>query len=460
MFGKLEKIHFVGIGGIGMSGIAELLHHWGLKITGSDTRYSDNIARLEKSGIRIFIGHHRENLKDADAIVYTSAVNADNPELQKARELGIPAVKRAKMLGEILRARPNSIAVSGTHGKTTTTSLVGHIFTEAGHDPIIISGGVIKCLNTNVRIGAGDTIIVEADEYDRSFMQLYPTHILITTIDEEHLEIYGDINNLTGEFTKFANRIPFYGKVIANRDDEYTRIILPNLTIPVDTYSITETANINAKNIALNHSESRFDVFRTSEKLGTVHLPIPGHHNIQNALAAISISLEYGINFKTIKQAIESFGGVQRRFEIVFQNDDLMLVDDYAHHPNEIKATLNAAKKGWNRRVIAIFQPHLYSRTQKLYKRFAEELQLADVIIILDVYPAREKPIPGVSSQLIEGVLRTKGIPDVHYIRKLSDIPKLITSIFNPGDMIITLGAGDVNTILEAIKKDIINSEE
>ncbi|MDO9548784.1 MAG: UDP-N-acetylmuramate--L-alanine ligase [Candidatus Marinimicrobia bacterium] len=459
MFGKLKKIHFIGIGGIGMSGIAELLHHQDFKITGSDARYSDNIARLEKSGIRIYIGHHRENLKDADAVVYTSAVNADNPELLKARELGIPAVKRAKMLGEILRIRPNSIAVSGTHGKTTTTSLVGHIFTEAGRDPVIISGGVIKGLNTNVRIGSGDTIIVEADEYDHSFMQLYPTHVLITTIDEEHLEIYGDMNHLMAKFIEFANRIPFYGKVIANGDDEYIRTILSDLTVPVDTYSVDETAEIYAKDLVLHHSESSFDVFHTNEKLGTAHLPIPGRHNIQNALAAISISLEYGIDFNTIKQAIESFGGVQRRFEILFQNDDIMLVDDYAHHPNEIKATLNAAKQGWNRRVVAIFQPHLYSRTQKLYKKFAEELERADVIIILDIYPAREKPIPGVSGQLIEGILRTKGIPNVHYIHKLSDVPALIRSLYKPGDMIITLGAGDVNSILAVIQKDIINSD-
>lgn len=459
MFGKLKKIHFIGIGGIGMSGLAELLQNWGYEITGSDAHHSENILRLEKSGIRIFIGHHRENLKDADAVVYTSAVKADNPELQKARKLGIPAVKRAKMLGEILRTRPNSIAVSGTHGKTTTTSLLGHIFTEAGRDPIIISGGVIKGLNTNVRIGAGDTIILEADEYDRSFLQLYPTHILITTIDEEHLEIYGNMDNLTGEFTNFANRIPFYGKVIANEDDKYIRTILPNLTVPVGTYSISEATELNAKNLVLHHSASRFDVFRYKEKLGTLNLPIPGRHNIQNALAAISISLEYGIDFDTIRQAMATFSGVERRFEILFQNDDLMLVDDYAHHPSEIKATLKAARQGWRRRIVAVFQPHLYSRTQKLYREFAEMLQLADVIIVLDVYPAREKPIPGVSGQLIEGILRTKGIPNVHYIQKLSDVPDTIKSIYKPGDMIITLGAGNVNTILETVKKDLVSND-
>ncbi|MBU1065133.1 UDP-N-acetylmuramate--L-alanine ligase [bacterium] len=459
MLGKIKNIHFIGIGGIGMSGIAELLHNWGFEITGSDARYSDNIARLEKSGIQIFIGHHRENLKNADAVVYTSAVNADNPELLKARELGIPVVKRAKMLGEILRTRPNSIAVSGTHGKTTTTSLVGHIFTEAGRDPIIISGGVIKGLNTNVRIGSGDTIIVEADEYDHSFLQLYPTHILITTIDEEHLEIYGNMDNLTKDFARFASRIPFYGKVIANLDDIHNRSILPILKVPVDTYSLNESTAINAKNLHLHHSESNFVVFRGDEKLGTVHLPIPGRHNIQNALAAISISLEYGIDFNTIKRAIESFEGVQRRFEIIFQNDDIMLVDDYAHHPSEIKATLSAAKQGWNRRVVAIFQPHLYSRTQLLYRKFAEELEQADVIVILDIYPAREKPIPGVSSQLIEDILRTKGIPDVHSIHKLSDVPALIRSLYKPGDMIITLGAGDVNSILSVIQKDMIKGD-
>lgn len=459
MFGNLKKIHFIGIGGIGMSGLAELLHHWGFTISGSDISYSDNILRLEKSGIRIFIGHHPKNLKDVDAVVYTSAVTADNPELQKARRLGIPTVKRAKMLAEILRIRPNSVAVSGTHGKTTTTSLIGHIFTESGRDPLIISGGVIQNLHSNVRLGDGDTIIVEADEYDQSFLQLYPTHVVITTIDEEHLEIYGNLNNLKSTFIEFANRIPFYGKVVVNEDDEHVKEILPDITAPLLTYSIKRAARLQAENITLHQSQSTFDVYQYDDKLGTISLPLPGHHNVQNCLAAILISLEYGIAWEAIQKAVATFNGVRRRFEIVYQSDELMLVDDYAHHPGEIRATLNATRLGWKRRVIAIFQPHLYSRTQKLYTRFAEELEHADIIVILDVYPAREKPIPGVSGQLIEGVLRTRGIPNVHYIREPGEVPDLVKSIYKSGDMIITLGAGNVNTLLKAIKKELIGSE-
>ncbi|HDP67160.1 MAG TPA: UDP-N-acetylmuramate--L-alanine ligase [Candidatus Marinimicrobia bacterium] len=455
MFGNLKKMHFIGIGGIGMSGLAELLNHWGYTVSGSDINYSDNILRLEKSGIRIFIGHHPKNLKDADVVIYTSAVSSDNPELSKARKLGIPTIKRAKMLGEILRIRPNSIAVSGTHGKTTTTSLIGHIFTEAGCDPLIISGGVIQKLNSNVRSGNGDTIILEADEYDQSFLQLYPTHIVITTIDEEHLEIYSDMDNLKVKFTEFANRVPFYGKVIANEDDAHVKEILPEITVPLLTYSLKREADLQVKNITLQQSHSTFNVYRNGNQLGTISLPLPGRHNIQNCLAAILISMEYELPFKTIQQAIETFRGVQRRFEIVYQSEDLVLVDDYAHHPGEIKATLQAARLGWKRRIVAIFQPHLYSRTQKLYKRFAEELEHADVLIILDVYPAREKPVPGVSGQLIEGILRTKGMSNVHYVHKLAEVPNLIKSLYKPGDMIITLGAGNVNTIIKTIKQDL-----
>jgi len=459
MFGKLKNIHFIGIGGIGMSGIAELLKYWGFHITGSDTRYSDNIARLEKCGIRIYIGHHPKNLKTADAVIYTSAVNNDNPELKKARAMGIPTIKRSVMLGEILRTRPNSIAICGTHGKTTTTSLTGHIFTCAGRDPLIISGGVIRELNSNLRIGKGDTIILEADEYDHSFLKLYPTHILMTSIDKDHMELFETLTNIKEDFIKFANRIPFYGKVIANRDDQNIPDILSEIDAPVSTYSVKIADTIHAENIHQNPTENRFDVFLENTRLGTIRLPIPGVHNIQNSLAAISISLEYGIEFGAIKEAIENFTGVRRRFEIVAENDDIMLVDDYAHHPTEIKATLQAARKGWHRRIVAVFQPHLYSRTKKFYREFADALEIADIIVITDVYPAREEPLPGVSGQLIEGILRTKGRTNVHYVRNFKEVIPVVKSLYQPGDMIITLGAGDINSILSPLKKDLTDSE-
>jgi len=459
MFGNIKKIHFIGIGGIGMSGVAELMKYWHFQVTGSDTHHSDNVIRLEKLGIPCQIGHHADNVNKSDLVVYSSAVDNNNPELLKARELGIPIIKRAEMLGEILRLRPNSIAVSGTHGKTTTTSLIGHIFSEAGRDPLIISGGIIKGLNSTVRIGAGDTIIVEADEYDYSFLKLYPTHIVITTIDKEHLDIYGDLQTIRDYFCKFANRIPVYGKVIVNGDDINIRKILPGISVPVQPYSIKNRSDFQAVNISLTEMSGQFEVIQNGQNIGSINLPLPGTHNIQNALAAIKISLEYGIEFETIRQAFRSFIGVERRFDVVYQSDKLVLVDDYAHHPSEIRATLTAAKNGWKRRVIAIFQPHLYSRTEKLYKDFAQELQIADEIIILDIYPAREKPKPGVTSQLIVDILMEKHLTNFHYVRDINKVPALIESIIKPGDMIITLGAGDVNKLHKSFRKQFCKDE-
>ncbi|MBU4446231.1 UDP-N-acetylmuramate--L-alanine ligase [bacterium] len=459
MFGKIKHIHFIGIGGIGMSGIAELLNHWGFAVTGSDVKYSDNVARLEKSGIRIFIGHHAENLQKCDAVVYTSAVDSSNPESNKALKLGIPIIKRAEVLGEILRLRPNSIAIAGTHGKTTTTSLIGHMFTEAGLDPIIISGGVIKGLGSNIRIGSGDTIIVEADEFDHSFLQLYPTHIIITSIDPEHLDIYKTLENIKANFIKFANRVPFYGKLIVNAGDENIRSILSKFTVPTLQYSLDKSGDIRAENLHLSKTNSQIDIVFKEKCLGTVNLPLPGLHNVENALSAIAVGLEYDIDFSIIKNAIETFKGVERRFDIIHQSDELMLVDDYAHHPGEIKATLTAAKQGWDRRIIAVFQPHLYSRTKVFYKEFAQALHLADIIILLDVFPAREKPIYGVSGKLIDGVLRTTGHSNVHYFQKMSDVPDFIKSIYRNGDMIITLGAGDVNKLHKPFKEILCNHD-
>ncbi|MCG2714740.1 MAG: UDP-N-acetylmuramate--L-alanine ligase, partial [Candidatus Marinimicrobia bacterium] len=330
MFGKIKHIHFIGIGGIGMSGIAELLNHWGFAVTGSDVKYSDNVARLEKSGIRIFIGHHAENLQKCDAVVYTSAVDSSNPESNKALKLGIPIIKRAEVLGEILRLRPNSIAIAGTHGKTTTTSLIGHMFTEAGLDPIIISGGVIKGLGSNIRIGSGDTIIVEVDEFDHSFLQLYPTHIIITSIDPEHLDIYKTLENIKANFIKFANRVPFYGKLIVNAGDENIRSILSKFTVPTLQYTLDKAGDIRAQNIHLAKTNSQIDIVFKEKCLGTVNLPLPGLHNVENALSASAVGLEYDIDFSIIKNAIETFKGVERRFDIIHQSDELMLVDDYA----------------------------------------------------------------------------------------------------------------------------------
>ncbi|HCK99108.1 MAG TPA: UDP-N-acetylmuramate--L-alanine ligase [Candidatus Marinimicrobia bacterium] len=455
MFGKIKNIHFIGIGGIGMCGLAELLTHWNFSITGSDARYSDNVARLGKLGIKIFSGHYAKNIQDYDAVVYTSAIGPKNPEFLEAKKRGIPVIKRAKMLGEILRLRPNSIAIAGTHGKTTTTSLVGHIFSEAGRDPIVIAGGIFKQSGSTIRIGSGDTIIVEADEYDHSFLQLYPTHAIITTIESEHLDIYGTLENIKRNFIIFANRLPFYGKLIVSADDKNIQSILPDLTVPFYQYSTEQPSIIHASNIRFTGNGSDFEVVYQNQQLGAIRLPLPGIHNINNALAAIAMGLEYGIDFNTIATALGNFSGVERRFDIICQSDALMLVDDYAHHPTEIAATLKAAKDNWNRRVIAVFQPHLYSRTQSFYKNFAEALKPADILILLDVYPAREEPIPGVSGKLVYDELTSMAHRDVHYFQNMEDVPSYVKSIYKHGDMIITLGAGDVNKLHKSFQAQL-----
>jgi UDP-N-acetylmuramate--alanine ligase len=444
MLGKIKHFHLIGIGGIGMSGIAEILSDWGYIISGSDTNYSDNITRLEKRGIKVHIGHCAENVTSCDAVIYSAAVEPNNPELQAAHKRGIPTIKRATILGEILRSRPNSVAIAGTHGKTTTTSLIGHLFMSAGRDPIIIAGGVLKELNSTIHNGSGDTIIVEADEFDRSFHQLYPTHIVLTSIDPEHLDTYRNLDGARDSYIKFVNRLPFYGKLILSDDDQNIQSILPQISVDFVKYSIDHDCDIQAITIQLHESASEFDVLFQGTNLGSIHLPLPGAHNVKNALAAIAIGLEYGIDFQSCASALKTFGGVNRRFDIIHQSPELMLVDDYAHHYHEIEATLKAAKSGWQRRIMAIFQPHLYSRTQAFYREFAQALQLADVVVLLNIYPAREKPIAGVSTKLIYDVLQATGHPNIHLIEEKSTAPELIKSLYQKGDMIITLGAGDV----------------
>jgi len=458
MFGKIKHFHLIGIGGIGMSGIAELLSDWGYTISGSDANYSDNITRVEQQGIKVHIGHRAANVTGCDAVIYSAAVESTNPELQAARNQGIPVIKRAKILGEILRARPNSIAIAGTHGKTTTTSLIGHLFLSAGRDPIIIAGGVLKELNSTIHNGNGDTIIVEADEFDHSFHQLYPTHIVLTSVDPEHLDTYGNLDSIRDSFVKFVNRLPFYGKLILTDDDQNIQSILPQVTVNFAKYSIEHNCEIQAANIRLSESASEFDIMISGKKLGLIHLPLTGAHNVKNALAAIAIGLEYGIDIQTCASALKTFGGVKRRFDILHQSAELMLVDDYAHHYREIEATLKAAKSGWRRRIIAIFQPHLYSRTQAFYREFAQALQLADVVVLLKIYPAREKPIEGVSTKLIYEVLKAAGHPHIHLIEEKATAPELIKSLYQKGDMIITLGAGDVFKLHQSLK-NLINEK-
>ena len=455
MFGKIKKIHLVGIGGIGMCGIAELLIDWDFQISGSDIQVSANTDRLTKLGAKITIGHSKKNVVDCDALIYSSAIESDNPEIIAASKKKIPIIRRAEMLGEMIKLKPISIAVGGTHGKTTTTLMVGYIFSEGKRDPVIIAGGIDKSIKSTVKPGNGDIIIVEADEFDRSFLELSPTQTIITTVEAEHLDCYSSLEDIENTFIQFANSIPFYGTITACIDEPGIRKILPELDKKVNTYGISPDADIYAEDINLQGYNSYFKVKSHGKDIGQVHLSVPGIHNIKNALAAITLGLEFDIPFKTIASSLSKFRGVKRRFEIISETDNYMLVDDYAHHPTEIKATLRAAKDGWNRRIIAIFQPHLFTRTRDFYNEFGEALQEADVIIVLDVFPAREKPIKGISGKLIANAARKLGHREVYYGDR-DTLPTLIKKHTKPGDMIFTLGAGDIWKVHKKIKEILV----
>lgn len=456
IFKAINHIHFVGIGGIGMSGIAEILHNQGFKVTGSDFQTSENTEYLRKLGINIFIGHSTENINGADVVVYSSAVNPkENEETLAAVRLGIPVIRRAEMLAEVTRLN-YTIAISGTHGKTTTTSMIGLILIKSGFDPTVIVGGRLSSFGgTNARLGNGDWTVVEADEYDRSFLQLQPTIAVINNVEAEHIDIYKDFDDLKNTFVEFASKVPFYGLIVAGIDDQGVKQILSKFQRKIVTFGTSKTADFRSENIKISKYFTNFDVVQNSQIIGNVSLKVPGLHNIRNALAAIAIAIQLGIDFETIKQSLEEFNGVTRRFEIKGERNNILVVDDYAHHPSEIRATLSAARNGSVRRIIAIFQPHTYSRTQAFYREFAASFDDSDVLILTDVYPSREKPIEGVSGKLIADTAIEMGHKNVIYETDLAKIPTIIKEIARENDMIITMGAGNIwkiaDTLLEIL---------
>ena len=443
-FRKINKVFFVGIGGIGMSGIAELLLNLGFQVTGSDMNENDNVIRLKNLGVDVKIGHDPANLSDSDVLVYSSAVPPGNPEIMKARQKGIPVIRRAEMLGELINVKETSVAVGGTHGKTTTSSMIGAVLSHAKLDPTLVVGGLVQNLNTNSKLGSGDIIVVEADEFDRSFLALKPTIGIVTNIDLEHTDCYEDLEDLQNAFVQFCQSVPFYGEVIVCIDSPAVQEILTKIERPMTTYGRSRDAAYRAENLRFDENSSTYAVFRAEENLGDIQLNVPGEHNVLNSLAAVVLGLELGLSFETIQAGIATYQGVRRRFEIKGIHNDIMVVDDYAHHPTEIKATLNAAKNGWNRRIIAVLQPHLFSRTQAFFREFATSLQIADKVIITDIYPAREKPIPGVTAKLIYDECKNVLGEDCIYIPDLDDLGKYLDSIAKPNDMIITLGAGSI----------------
>ncbi|MBU0559065.1 MAG: UDP-N-acetylmuramate--L-alanine ligase [Bacteroidota bacterium] len=439
----IKRIHFVGIGGIGMSGIAEILLNQGFEISGSDLMESEITDRLKSLGVKIYKGHQKENLTDVDVLVYSSAVNQVNPEVQEAVERKIPVIKRAEMLAECMRMK-YGIGIAGTHGKTTTTSMVGLVLTEAGIDPTIIVGGKLSGLGgTNARLGNSEYIVVEADEFDRTFLKLTPSIAAITTLETEHLDTYKDLDDIKTAFIEFANKVPFFGFVVLCLDEPALQDIIPLINKKIITYGLTQQADVRAVDISYHESSSAFTVIYKGSELGVITLNIPGAHNIKNSLVAVSIAKEMGVDFSIIKKSLESFSGVYRRFEIKY-NKDILVVDDYAHHPTETNATLSGIRSGWKRRLVAVFQPHLYSRTRDFYIEFGRSFLNSDLFICTDIYPAREQPIEGITGELVANAAKSFGHKNVIYEPDKTKVPELLKSLYKSGDIIVTMGAGDI----------------
>ena len=444
MFRHVKKLHFVGIGGIGMSGIAELLLNLGFNITGSDINDSAVIKNLKNKGAEVAQGHAANNVTDADVLVYSSAVQEDNPEVIAAQKKGIPVIRRAEMLGELIALKETSVGVAGTHGKTSTSSMVGTMLSQAKLDPTLVVGGLVRNIDTNSLLGAGDIIVVEADEFDRSFLSLQPTIAIITNIELEHTDCYEDLDDLQNAFTQFANASPFYGAVIIGNQSPAAAAIMANIKRPVITFGLSNASDFYAEDIIQHEIETTFTVFHKSANLGVIHLQVPGEHNVQNALAAIALGVEMNIPFHDIAAGLESYRGVRRRFDIKGESGNVMVVDDYAHHPTEVRATLTAARNGWKRRIIAVFQPHLYTRTQAFYKDFAIALMESDILVVTDVFPAREEPIEGVNGKMVADFAQKSGHRSIYYIETLDKLEKTLDNFRQPGDMIITIGAGNI----------------
>jgi UDP-N-acetylmuramate--alanine ligase len=452
MFKRIRRIHFVGIGGIGMSGIAEVLHNLGYTVSGSDSRESENTRRLASLGIRVGIGHQDENVGEADVVVRSSAVATDNVELVTARQRLIPVIQRAEMLAELMRMK-YGVAVAGTHGKTTTTSMVASVLARGGLDPTIVIGGRLNALGTNARLGQGDFLVAEADESDGSFLKLSPTIAVVTTIDAEHLDYYRDLQHIQDTFVEFINKVPFYGLAVLCLDQENIQSLLPRVEKRFVTYGLGTQADLLAQAVTFKGMASEFEVSWKHRVLGRIQLRVPGLHNVYNALAAAAVGLDLQIDFAVIQQALGEFAGVARRFQILGEPKGILVVDDYAHHPAEIQATLNAAKSGFGRNVIAVFQPHRYTRTQALVHEFATAFYQADRLFVTDIYPAGERPIPGVhGGQIAEGA-KEHGHRGVTYVPLKEDLVEAVAAEAHPGDLVLVMGAGDIWKIGEEIAR-------
>lgn len=452
MYGNIEKIHFVGIGGIGMSGIAEVLLNLGYKVSGSDLRESDTTERLRSLGGQIFIGHAAENLSNVDVVVTSTAVQSDNPEVIEAKRHMVPVIPRAEMLAELMRMK-YGIAIAGTHGKTTTTSMVATVLTHAGIDPTIVIGGKLNTLGSNAKLGQGQFLVAEADESDGSFLTLSPTIAVVTNIDADHLDFYtGGIEEIKDTFVSFINKVPFYGLAILCLEDRNITEIIPRIKKRFMTYGLSSQSDLRATHVRLDGFQTSFTAHYKGYRLGDVSFNMPGAHNVLNALACTAVALELDVPFDKIQEGFAQFGGVGRRFSVKGDKNGIMVVDDYGHHPAEIRATLSAARNGWpERRLVVAFQPHRYSRTKELFNEFVTCFYDADVLVLTDIYAASEQPIPGVTAEHLADEIQRHGQRDVTYIADRNDLPDHLAGIVKEGDIVITLGAGNIWQAGEAL---------
>ncbi len=450
--GRIKNIHFVGIGGIGMSGIAEVLLNLGYHISGSDLKESEVTRRLRTLGCDIAYGHRRENLREADVVVTSSAVRKNNPEVEAAEERLIPVIPRAEMLAELMRMKIG-IAIAGTHGKTTTTSLISTVLAAGGLDPTVVIGGRLNSIGSNARLGQGEFLVAEADESDGSFLRLMPTIAVVTNIDPEHLDFYKGIEEIKESFLGFLEKIPFFGLAVLCLDHPNIQSLLPRLKKRFTTYGLTTQADFQAREIVFEGLSTSFDVFHHRQGIGRLSLRMPGVHNVYNALATLATAFELDIPFRVVQETLRDFSGIQRRFQIKGEKKGILVVDDYGHHPVEIMATLKAARTGWTKRIVAVFQPHRYTRTQTLFKDFLTAFYDADVLVLTDIYPAGEDRIEGVESKALFEGLREYGHKDVTYIAEKGEIVDHLLRILSPGDLVITLGAGDIWQVSEELVK-------
>jgi len=458
MYLKKYHIHFVGIGGIGMSGIAELLLNLGYKVSGSDIRSSDITRRLKRLDGIIFEGHSAEQVSEADVVVTSSAIGADNPEVVAARKASIPLIPRAEMLAELMRLK-YSVAVAGAHGKTSTTSIIASVLSKGGLDPTVVIGGKLKGIGSNALLGRGDFIVAEADESDGSFLKMSPTIAVVTNIDREHLDFYKDLNSIKEAFLSFIDRIPFYGLAVLCLDNEPIQELIPKIKKRFTTYGMSTQADFHARDIVFSNQKSRFDIYHMGDMLGNITLNLPGTHNVYNSLASIAVGIELDIPFDIIKDALETLEGVQRRLEIKGEKKGITVIDDYGHHPTEIKTTLRAVRESWpDRRIIAVFQPHRYTRTKALFDEFTRSFYQSDLLVVLPIYPAGEEKIEGIDSDgLCEGI-RTHGHKEAVFKEDFKEAVLHLKEILEREDILLTLGAGNVWKIGEEVL-DILNRE-